>query len=787
MLTWFVYRTVLAYNDQERMIGDSAVAQQRSNFKNTIPYLNRFMALTSECKEQFEEEQKYISNKTSFGPDKKVTFHVTNRGESLDLVPEQIYASYLKKLKKMFSNEDDKVDVVLAVPAYFSSIERQAVLDACKVAKVNVLRLMNENTAVALDYGFFRRKEFTENARNVAFLDVGHGKTTCTVASFTSKQVNILSHASDRNVGGRNFDFLLTDMIGDEFNKKFGCDPRKAPKARLRMLDQIEKTRKILSANTEANLNIECLLEDEDLHKLLTRDELEAIMKPGIDSVKSICEKALKDSGLKTSEIEFVELVGEATRVPAIKKTAEEVFEKETLQRTLNSSECVARGCSLMSAMILPHFHVSSFEITECNNFPIDMSWSVSNNNMKTKTLFPLKNNYPSVKSLTFDGRSEPMDVGLSYTSMDGIMAGLPQLLARYRIEPPKPKEEKFNLKLRVQLDSNGIPALDTAELIEDYVEIKKIPIKKHTAPAPAADAKAEGDKAANGDAPAESAEKPAEDKKDAPKEPEYQYEEKEVKKTRSTQIHFKWEQHGYGAQTISELTTAEDALCKQDNMILEVKILRNHLETYVYDMRAGIDSIGNYKEFVKEDIREAFLAELNKTEEWIYDEGESAAKDVYIAKHDELKKVGEPIKTRFKFHDLYPSRAKDFENVVTNIFQQATEVPADSHITSEEKEKLLKKCQEVTEWFNNSKSVQQSLPLHEDPAIDLNELESKKAEVYNLGTQILNKPVPEKKEEPKADDAAKAYAEKPAEAAAPQENGDKPAEDAKDAEMKDN
>jgi len=658
--------SVFAYGEHERMIGDSAVAQQRSNFKNTIPYINRFLGLTSDCSEQVEEETKYISNKSNFGPDKKFTFAVQNKGENLEVAPEQVYAAYLKKLKKMFAHEDEKTDVVMSVPAYFSAIERQAVLDACKVAKVNPLRLMNENTAIALAYGFFRRKEFTEEARNVAFLDMGHGKTTCTVASFTSKKVTILSHVSNRNLGGRNFDYLLCDIIGKEFNDKFGCDPRKAPKARLRMLDQIEKVRKILSANIEANLSIECLLEDEDLHKLLTREELENLIQPNIDELKKVCQACLDGSKLKTSAIHCIELIGEATRMPIVKRTAEAVFEKEKHMRTINSSECVARGCSLMAAMILPQFHVANFEIQESNSFAIDVSWSVSDNKMKTQTLFPKGNNFPSVKSLTFDGRSEPMDVGVAYKSMDGLPKGLPQLLARYRIEPPKPKEEKFSLKLRVQLDQNGIPALDTAEQIEEYTEISKIPIKMDKAPAPK-----------EGEEPVP--------------EPEQKYEEKEVKKTRSTQIHFKFEQHGYGAKQIEEFTAAEDELCKQDNLILDIKIARNHLETYVYDMRAAIDTIGNYKPFIKEDIREQFLTKLNETETWIYDEGESAAKTIYDQKLQELEKIGEPVKLRYRFHDIYPGRMKEFEELVNEAFQKAADIPNDSHITPEEKEGLIK------------------------------------------------------------------------------------------------
>ena len=99
------------------MIGDSAVAQMRSNFKNTIQYANRFVGLSSECKEQIEEESKYISNKFSFTPENKILFSVVNRGEILEMNPEQIYAAYLKKLKKLFCHEDENVKKANETPS----------------------------------------------------------------------------------------------------------------------------------------------------------------------------------------------------------------------------------------------------------------------------------------------------------------------------------------------------------------------------------------------------------------------------------------------------------------------------------------------------------------------------------------------------------------------------------------------------------------------------------------------------------------------------------------------
>jgi molecular chaperone DnaK (HSP70) len=765
------------------MVSDPAVAQMRSNFKNTIPYINRFMGLTSECTEQVEHELKYLSNKTSFGADKKLTFSVVNQGESLEIVPEQIYAAYLKKIKTLFANEDDKTDVVLAVPPFYSSIERQAVLDACKIAKVNVLRLINENTAVALCYGFFRRKEFTEKAKNVAFLDVGHGKTTCTIASFTDKKVQIISHASNRNLGGRNFDYLLLNIIGGEFNDKFGCDPRKAPKARLRMLDVIEKTRKMLSANSESSVNIECLLEDEDLHRNISRDELETLIQPEVEQLRIVLQQALDDSKLKTKDIDCVELIGEATRSPSVIRLAEEIFDNSS-KRTLNSSECVARGCSLMAAMILPTYSVSNFEIQESNPFPVEVSWSVSDGKIKSQTLFPTGNNFPSVKSLTFEGRSEPMDVGVSYKTMDGILAGLPQLLCRYRIEPPTPKEAKFSLKLRVQLDQNCIPALDSAELIEEYKEIKKIPIKpmkKKAAPAAKeGEADKEGDKKED--------KKEADTKEDDKKEPEYTYEEKEVQKTRSSQIHFKYEHHGYGAKQIDEYTKAEDVMCKQDNLILDVKHARNFLETYVYDMRAHLDSVGTYRPYLKAEITGPYLETLNEIESWIYSDGEAAARAVFEEKLTALQSVGEPVKSRFKFHESYKAKTVDFEESMNGIFSKAVEIPEDSHITREEKEKLVKEVEENMNWLTNIRQVQDPLPLYEEPSFDLNELALRKEKMQELAHKTLNKPEPkkepEKKEEaPKPEEGAKAEDSKQEDA--PKEEAPQAPQESKDADMK--
>jgi len=142
------------------------------------------------------------------------------------------------------------------------------------------IRLINEGTAVCLNYGFFRKTDLPEKdpARIVAFVDLGHSKLTVTIASFLQGKMKVLGHVSDRNLGARNMDYLLVDLLGEEFMKKVGSDPRKNVRTKLRMLDMIEKQRKILSANIEATIHLESLLEDEDLHRNIKRTEFEEMI-----------------------------------------------------------------------------------------------------------------------------------------------------------------------------------------------------------------------------------------------------------------------------------------------------------------------------------------------------------------------------------------------------------------------------------------------------------------------------------------------------------------------------
>lgn len=225
---------------------------------------------------------------------KKIGFQVVCRGETHIFTPEQVTAFYLKKVKTYFEKAGMmSKEIVIAVPSYATNAERQAYLDACEIAGIKCVRLINESTATALTYGFFRKADLTKDkARIVAFVDFGHSKLSITYASFLPGKMKILGTHSDKNMGARQIDYLLTDLLGGQFAKKYGCDPRTNARARLRLLDAIEKMRKLLTGNKEADISCESLLEDEDLKQQFTRDQLEELIGPFMERFT----KCLKDS-----------------------------------------------------------------------------------------------------------------------------------------------------------------------------------------------------------------------------------------------------------------------------------------------------------------------------------------------------------------------------------------------------------------------------------------------------------------------------------------------------------
>jgi len=211
----------------------------------------------------------------------------------------------------------------------------------------------------------FRKSELTENIVNVLFVDVGATKTTLSLIGFSNKETVILEYDYETNLGGRDFDYLIMEHCDAWFNKKHGCSPIKNKKAFYKMKEQAEACKKKLSANKEAGVSIDCLMEDEDMSVNFKREEFEELCSPLFQKFDAMfCKFAekLASKGLKYNNIE---LVGGSVRIPKLQDTIMSSFKMTEVKKTLNFDECIAQGATIQSAIVSPFMSVNSTKLKD--------------------------------------------------------------------------------------------------------------------------------------------------------------------------------------------------------------------------------------------------------------------------------------------------------------------------------------------------------------------------------------------------------------------------------------
>ncbi|EER08020.1 heat shock protein, putative, partial [Perkinsus marinus ATCC 50983] len=362
---------------------------------------------------------------------------------------------------------------------------------------------MNDSTATALAYGIYRSNEFSDDTPTiVAFTSVGASHFGTSIVKFTKGHLTVLGEAIDTTVGGRYIDKILMEHYSQQFTTKTGLDPLKNAKSRFKLEEAVNKVKKILSANNEAVLGIECLLEDEDLNVVVTRDKLEELCAPMVDKMQSVMNKALKEANITIDDLHSVEIIGGVSRVPFIQRTIVDTLHKD-LSRTLNADECVARGCALQAAMLSPLFKVRDFAVTDFTQQGIEVAWqqqqqatSTTDNDdvegcssiIKRTEVFPPRSTLNTVKMLTFY-RKEAFELWAQYTNSEDH--GDDASLGRYTIQVPHNSENDEGpkkIKVRAKLSLHGTFSIENAIMIEEeeYQVVEKErrrrrPINKET------------------------------------------------------------------------------------------------------------------------------------------------------------------------------------------------------------------------------------------------------------------------------------------------------------------
>lgn len=354
---------IVCFGEKQRFMGAAGAASAMMHPKSTISQVKRLIGRKFKDPD-VQKDLKMFPFESCESPEGGIGINLKYLGEMQTFTPVQIMGMLFAHLKDVAEKnlEIPVSDCVIGIPSYFTDLQRREYLNAAAIAGLKPLRLIHDCTATALSYGIYKT-DFAEGGTSyVAFVDIGHCDTQVSIVSFEAGHMRVLSHAFDSNLGGRDFDDVLFGYFAEQFKEQYNIDVYSNLKSRIRLRAACEKLKKVLSANADAPLNIECLMDEKDVRSFLKREEFENLASGLLERFTIPCRKALADAGLHVDKIHSVEIVGSGSRIPAISRFLASLFSKEP-RRTLNASECVARGCALQCAMLSPVFRVREYEV----------------------------------------------------------------------------------------------------------------------------------------------------------------------------------------------------------------------------------------------------------------------------------------------------------------------------------------------------------------------------------------------------------------------------------------
>uniref|UniRef100_A0A1B6C8J9 Uncharacterized protein n=3 Tax=Clastoptera arizonana TaxID=38151 RepID=A0A1B6C8J9_9HEMI len=727
----------VAFSGRNRILGVAAKNQTVTNMKNTIFDFKRLLG--RKWSDPFvQQEMKRLPYQIIQQPNGGIGIKVHYLDEDHVFSPEQITAMLLTKLKETseIALKTKVNDCVISVPSFFTNAERKALLDAASIAGLNVLRLFNETTATALAYGIYKQDlpPPEEKPRNVVFIDCGHSSLQVFACAFHKGKLKMLSSASDPYLGGRNIDLILAEHFSQEFVTKYRVDPKTNPRAFLRLLTEVEKLKKQMSANsTRLPMNIECFMDDKDVHGDMKRVDMEGLCAHLFVRAESTLRKCLEDSKLRLEDIYGVEIVGGSSRIPALKHLIESIFGK-IASTTLNQDEAVARGCALQCAMLSPAVRVREFNVTDIQNYPIKLVWDATLGEEGEMEVFPQHHPVPFSKMLTFY-RKEPFAIKAFYS---GPVPYPDNFIGTFTVKDvkPTPEGESAKVKVKVRVTINGIFTISSASLVEklpttendanDEQQTQQEPMDAST---PANDNAADNDSNMAED---------ENDKKDAKK-------KKQVVK--SINLNVEALAHGYSQMELNNYIEQECKMIANDRQEKERADARNALEEYVYELRNKLSSEDDLATFVTENDRSTLCNELDSLETWLYEEGEDCNRQVYADKLASLQSAGEPIKARRLEFEQRPIVLEDM-SLSLQLTQKAVDQYRSgderySHLTEAEIQKVCSTFETASKWLEEKRSALASCPRPQNPPITVAQLRQEKASFEQTISSILQKPKP--------------------------------------------
>ncbi|XWS74632.1 hypothetical protein CRYUN_Cryun01aG0015000 [Craigia yunnanensis] len=678
-------------------------------------------------------------------------------------------------------------DAVVSVPPYFGQAERKGLMKAAELAGINVISLINEHSAAALQYGI--DKDFSNGSRHVIFYDMGSSSTYAALvyySAYTAKefgktvsvnQFQVKDVRWDSELGGQNMELQLVEYFADEFNKQVGngVDVRKYPKAMAKLKKQVKRTKEILSANTAAPISVESLYDDRDFRSTITREKFEELCGDLWDKSLIPVKELLKHSGLQADDIYAVELIGGATRVPKLQVTLQEYFGRKDLDKHLDADEAIVLGAALHAANLSDGIKLNrklGMVDGSSYSFVVELDGpDLSKDGATRLLLVPRMKKLPSKIFKSFN-HSKDFEVSLAYDHEDLLPPGLSSpVFAQYAVSGLTDAAEKYSSRnlsspiktsLHFSLSRSGILSLGQAEAviqISEWIEVPKrnLTVENTTSASPnisvdvgTKNTSEESNNSLDSDGGISNA---SNSSVEEPSTMDLGTERKLKKRTFKIPLKIVEKTVGPGMslskEFFSDAKRKLEALDKKDAERRRTAELKNNLEEYIYATKEKLETSEEFEKISPIDERQSVIKKLDEVQEWLYTDGEDATATEFQERLNLLKATADPIFFRFKELAARPAAVEVARQYLTELQQTIRGWETDKPwLPKDRVDELLVNMDKFKTWLDEKEAEQKRTSGFSTPVFTSEEVYEKVFSLQDKAASIKRIPKPKPKVE---------------------------------------